>query len=452
MRRGASSLLIVIAVLILVFVLAALGSRGPRVAAGAAGGQQTILLPSVQKFQELNKLTLRPEIAGFGNETPVAITHAGDSRLFVATQSGSIYVFQRDPLTYEITGMSTFLDLSSTVNVSFEEGLLGLAFHPNYVGNGWFYVTYSEFGSGRIILARYSRSADPNVADPNSRLIMLAIDKPPNPPDDWPLYSAVHNAGQIHFGPDGYFYMATGDGGPDPHDQGPPWPADPYNHGQRRDVLLGKILRIDVNQVAPLPPNCGGTGYTIPADNPFADGSGGFCDEIWSYGWRNPWRFSFDPLTGNMYVADVGEWQLEEVNMVPAGVGGLNYGWHCFEGIYDHRNASHIAGDCSDQTSSYTFPFFVWDRTQGCSGIGGYVYRGNYSPVMRGYYLFADFCSRYIWAANTENLTGDVRKPLLVIENGGIGAPQWTSFGVDVRGEIYIGGFAHNAIYRISAP
>ncbi len=452
MRRGAASLLVVITVLFLVSVASAFGNRSQQVAASTAGGQQTIFLPAVQKVQELNKLTLKLEVSGIGNVSPVAITHAGDSRLFVATQEGHIYVVQRDPLTFQMTGISLFLDLTNTINVSFEEGLLGLAFHPNYASNGWFYVTYNEFGTGRIILARYLRSADPNVADPNSRFIMMAIDKPPNPPDDWPLYSPVHNAGEIHFGPDGYFYMATGDGGPDPHDQGPPWPADPYNHGQRLDVLLGKILRIDVNQVAPLPPNCGGTGYTVPVDNPFTDDSAGYCDEIWSYGWRNPWRFSFDPLTNDMYIADVGEWLQEEVNFEPAGLSGRNYGWHCFEGTFDHRGAPHIAGDCSGQTSSFTFPFFTWDHTQGCSAIGGYVYRGNYSPIMRGYYVFADFCSRYIWVANTENLTGDIRKPTLVVENGGIGPLQWTSFGTDVRGEIYIGGFFHDAVYRIVAP
>lgn len=451
MSRKVISPYLIVATVFLAVAATALGYQNQRAVAGKAADDSGVFLPAMMNDLELTSLTLRLEIAGIGSDTPVAITHAGDSRLFVATQAGRIYVIQRDPTTFEPTAMSVFLDLVGQVNFSFEEGLLGLVFHPSYVHNGWFYVAYNEFATGKIILARYSVSADPNVADPFSRLIMLAIDKPPNAIGAWPPYSPVHNGGDLHFGTDGYLYMATGDGGPDPYELGPPYPGDPYNHGQRLDVLLGKILRIDVNQQAALPPNCGGVGYTIPADNPFADGSGGLCDEIWSYGWRNPWRFSFDSLTGHMYIADVGERLLEEVNFEPAGAGGRNYGWHCFEGTVDFRNEPHLAGQCSDDDSVYTEPFFVWDHSFGCSAIGGYVYRGNSWPMMRGQYLFADFCSRLIWAADTDNLAGSVWIPPMTIENTS-GPPQWTALGVDVRGEIYIGAYYHNAIYHITAP
>lgn len=427
------------------------GGQATRPVSAQAGGNVTYL-PALNNSAVLNSLTLQPEVAGIGNKSVVTITHAGDQRLFIATQSGLIFVVQRDPVTMAVLNMSTFLDLTANVSQSFEEGLLSLTFHPNHSQNGFFYVTYTEWGSGDIILARYAISSDPNIADPNSRLIMMAIPKPPNVPDQPTPYSPVHNAGDLHFGPDGYLYMATGDGGPDPYVL-TIIPGDPNNNAQRKNVLLGKILRIDVNNQAPLLPDCGGQGYTIPADNPFAQDFAGSCDEVWSYGWRNPWRFSFDPLTGDMYISDVGEWYLEEINFEPAGLSGRNYGWHCFEGTYDHRNASHLQGHCHDPFDSYIFPVYQYDHLQGISIIGGYVYRANAQSLLKGKYLFADFGTKKVWSMTAGELNAVPKElPATIDVPGGRALPQWTAFGQDAYGELYLGGYLHDAIYRITVP
>lgn len=410
-------------------------------------------LPVVSTYKPLTSITLVPEIGGIGADTATVITHAGDARLFVATQSGMIYVIQRNAETLAQETLTPFLDLRSRVNVSFEEGLLGLAFHPNHASNGFFYLVYNQFGTGKIILARYAVTSDPNVADPNSGVILLSINKPPNPPGSTPTYSPVHNAGDIHFGPDGYLYMATGDGGPDPYLL-TEVPGDPNNHGQRLDVLLGKILRLDVDsRPGNLPADCGGAeaGYSVPSGNPFANGSSAPCDEIWSYGFRNPFRFSIDRQTGDLFIGDVGEWLVEEIDYEPAGQSGQNYGWHCFEGTYDHRAAPHLAGQCSTNLNDYTFPIFEWDRTRGCSAIGGYVYRGSRDPVLAGNYLFADFCTRRIWRIDTDDVFGGAQE-LTVTLAAPWDAPQWTTFGQDAYGELYIGGYVHDAIYHITTP
>jgi glucose/arabinose dehydrogenase len=433
-------------------ILATQNSHQASKTVAASGEDLSTFLPTVMKPSILESLTLFPEVAGIGNETVVVITHAGDQRLFIATQSGLIFVVQRDPQTRAVLNKSIFLDLTTKVSQSFEEGLLGLVFHPNHTQNGYFYVAYTAWGTGEITLARYAISSDPNVADPNTRLIMMEITKPPNPPGQPTPYSPVHNAGDLHFGLDEYLYMATGDGGPDPYVD-PIRPGDRYNNAQRTNVLLGKILRIDVNSQAPLPPDCGGQGYTIPADNPFVQGTADSCDEIWSYGWRNPWRFSIDALTGDMYIADVGEGYQEEVNFEPAGLSGRNYGWHCFEGTYDHRGASHLQDHCDEPLQNYTFPVFQYDRTQGFSVIGGFVYRGFEQSLLRGKYLFADFGSRNIWAmtAGLPNAVPQVL-PATIDVPGGRELPQWTAFGRDAYGELFLGGYYHDAIYHITAP
>ncbi len=441
-RRVFSFLCLLFTSLTLVFLAVTAGDA----AAGTAGLSISSYVPLVNYEPLLEELVLRPVLGGIGNDTVVAITHAGDERLFVGTQAGVIYVVQREG--GDFTDMSIFLDLRGKVNLSFEEGLLGLAFDPHYAATGYFYTTYNEFGTGRIILARYTVSPDPNVADPDSRSVLISLDKPLNPPGEEPGYSPVHNAGDMHFGPDNYLYVAIGDGGPDPYVL-PIVPGDPDNLAQRKDVLFGKILRLDPSGQSPYPPQCGGTGYTIPADNPFTDSFG--CDEIWSLGFRNPWRFSFDALTGEMYIADVGEWLLEEINREPAGIGGRNYGWHCFEGTYDHRNAPHLWGQCPLPFEEYTFPLHIIDRTQGCSVIGGYVYRASAQSMLKGHYFFSDFCSRKIWTIHTADPSNTVRELDVSIVPGN-GLPQWTAFGQDVNGEIYIGAFLHDAVYHLTQP
>lgn len=416
-------------------------------------GAMAAYLPAVLNVPP-NSLTLIPVVTGLTDDTIVAITSAGDDRLFVATQGGVIYVAQGVAgASREAAVVSTFLDIRSDVAYSFEEGLLGLVFQPNYLASGHFYVTYNDRDTGNIVLARYSASAaDPNAADPDSRLIMLSIPKPPNAPGWLPEYSPVHNAGDLHFGPDDFLYMSTGDGGPDPY----AWhtiPGDPNNHSQRTDVLLGKILRLAVNGRSELQPDCGGIGYAVPADNPFV-GDEGACGEIWSLGWRNPWRFSFDSLTGELYVADVGEWEYEEINREAAGgPGGRNYGWHCYEGTYDHTQAPQLIGQCGD-ISAYTFPLYEYGRAQGdCTIIGGYVYRGSQYPWLDGQYLFADFCSDRIWRLTAEDVSPEVVEMSYQISGAPAGSTRaWTTFGQGSQGELYLGSYLLGAVYKVTAP
>ncbi len=214
--------------------------------------------------------------------------------------------------------------------------------------------------------------------------------------------SPVHNAGDLTFGPDGYLYIPLGDGGPDPY-VATNVPGDPLNNAQRRDTMLGSILRIDVDENGLTGADCGESGYTIPPGNPFTNVNG--CDEIWATGLRNPWRIDFDPANGALYVADVGEWRREEINVLPAGVGsGANFGWHCYEGTVDYKatwDPDQFAGyfkDCGPR-ENYVFPAFEYDHSQGeCSLTGGMVYRGENYPFFSGNYLYTDFCTGRIWA------------------------------------------------------
>ncbi|HFQ92912.1 MAG TPA: DUF11 domain-containing protein [Anaerolineae bacterium] len=248
------------------------------------------------------------------------------------------------------------------------------------------------------------------MAAPNSEQILMTILEP----DDG------HNGGDIKFGPDGYLYVPVGDGGL--HDQNNPNP-----NPQDLSSPLGKILRIDVTGNSPNAPDCGSALYTIPADNPFADGPGGTCDEIWAYGLRNPWRISFDRLTGDLFIADVGENSWEEVNWQAAGsAGGQNYGWPCYE-----ANAAYNLTGCAP-AGSYTFPIFAYDHNNGnCSVTGGYIYRGSRYPAMQGHYLLADFCSGAAWSLSREN---DVWQS----NSYNLSLTFPTTFGQDRDGELYV--------------
>jgi hypothetical protein len=303
-----------------------------------------------------------------------------------------------------------FLDITSLVSSGGERGLLGAAFHPNYVGNGFFYVSYTD-AAGDSVIARYSVSLDPNRADPTSGVILLTIPQP----------FSNHNGGQLHFGPDGYLYIGIGDGGSG---------GDPQNNGQDLGTLLGKILRIDVDSGFP---------FAVPADNPFV-GVGGAREEIWSYGLRNPWRFSFDRLTGDMFIGDVGQNSWEEVDFQPANsTGGENYGWRLMEG----NSCFNPAINCNNGT--LTLPILVYDHSVGCSVTGGYLYRGSKNPNLNGLYLYGDFCSGLIWGAQEDGL-GGWNTTVLLDTNFSI-----STFGEDESGEIY---FAHlsatdGAIYQV---
>lgn len=333
---------------------------------------------------------------------PVFLTHAGDDRLFIVEQSGIIRIWQDGALL-----PTPFLDIVADVDSrGNEEGLLGLAFDPNYATNGYFYVNLTARDSTSRV-ARFSVSADdPNQADPDSRLELLVVEQP----------YENHNGGMVAFGPDGYLYLGFGDGG----GQG-----DPNNFGQSKAGLLGKILRIDVSQ---------GDQYEIPADNPFLSDSD-YRGEIWATGLRNPWRFSFDRTTGDLYIADVGQNSIEEVNFQPAGVGGQNYGWRFFEGSYNYLNPP---GD----KSPFTFPVAEYSHGQHCSITGGYVYRGQALPALDGTYLYADYCSGVIWSL--VNTGGNWQSSVWMESDMNI-----TSFGEDANGELYILSDSPDGIYQI---
>ncbi len=341
-----------------------------------------------------------PDPAGYawvqvadGFQSPVFATNAGDGsgRLFVIEQKGEIRIIQNGTVLDK-----SFLDIISEVgSQGNEQGLLGLAFHPNYAQNGTFYVNYTDT-TGDTVIARFQVSADPNVADPDSEKVLLQVHQP----------YANHNGGYLEFGPDGYLYFGLGDGGSG---------GDPSGNGQSLNTYLGKILRIDVDSGDP---------YGIPADNPFANGSG--KPEIWAYGLRNPWRFTFDRATQDLYIADVGQDQWEEVDFLPSGTpGGSDLGWNYFEG-------THVYQGTPPDGALFVTPVAEYSHGGRCSITGGYVYRGNAIPAWQGVYLYGDFCSGEIFGL-VQHADGQWENQLLFDTNF-----QITSFGLDETGEIYV--------------
>lgn len=388
------------------------------------------------------QITFVPYVTGIPTKSINAITHANDARLFVVLRQGVIRIISANG-----TLLSTpFLDIQDLVGTTnWEEGMLGLAFHPAYPTVPYFYVTYTEDVTKAIHLDRFTVSSNPNVADPASRLSLMAIVKP----DDDGTPSPVHNGGDIHFGPDGYLYVAFGDGGPDPM-VGSGVPGDPYNNAQNVYTLLGKMARIDVNNTGGIQPTCGRAGtYSIPPDNPYVGNPG--CQEIWSRGFRNPWRFSFDRLTGDMFIGDVGEWLREELNFEPANhPGGRHYGWHCWEGSVDYSTVfPDVSGNCNyENPQAYTFPIFEYNTHQNgtCSIVGGYMYRGTQSYSFYGDYIFGDFCNG-IWLAY-KNQAGQ-----WVVNSYGTAGFFLSTFGQGYDGELYAGAWLHtgdqNTLYRV---
>jgi glucose/arabinose dehydrogenase len=340
-----------------------------------------------------------------GLPNAVGVVNAGDGsgRLFIVQQTGQIRIWTGAQL------LSTpFLDVSaissSCASGCGERGLLGLAFHPSYETNGFFYVYYTRQSDGAIQIARYHVSANPNVADAASALVLLTIPHPS---------AANHNGGQIAFGPDGYLYIGTGDGGGG---------GDPDENGQNINALLGKILRIDVDHGSP---------YAIPATNPFATAApGAGAHEIWSYGLRNPWRFSFDRQTGDLLIGDVGQNMYEEIDFQPAGAaGGRNYGWDCREGLHPYNDTN---GDMNANCGSVTSvdPVLEYDHSLGCSVTGGFVFRNLPSHALTGAYFYGDYCSGHIWSASHSGATWTSTLRLDV-------SPNITSFGEGETGRIY---------------
>jgi glucose/arabinose dehydrogenase len=345
-------------------------------------------------------LQLTPVATGLQN--PVHLTApAGDARLFVVEQAGTIRIIRDAAVEAQ-----PFLDITDRVSGGGERGLLSLAFHPDYEQNGFLYVDYTG-ANGETRVERYRISTDPDRADETSAALVIEIAQP----------FSNHNGGHILFGPDGMLYVATGDGG----DAG-----DPDGNGQDRTTLLGALLRLDVD---------GGSPYAVPDDNPFV-GSPPFRAEIWAWGLRNPWRIAFDPAEGRLYVADVGQNRIEEVNVVSASEPGLNFGWNVMEGSECFESA-----EC-DRTGK-TLPALEYDHSLGCSVTGGLVYRGASLPAVAGHYFFSDYCRgwlrsfRYTGGEVTDLREWDVRDIGRVV-----------SFGRDGAGELYILS-TEGVVYRV---
>jgi glucose/arabinose dehydrogenase len=337
---------------------------------------------------------------------PVFITYAGDEsdRMFVVEKKGTISILRdgkRDA--------TPFLDITSLVTSSgSEQGLLGLAFHPDYISNGRFFVYYTA-KNGDDTLARYQVSSDPDVADPASGQVLFAVDDP----------AANHNGGMLAFGPDGYLYAGLGDGGSG---------GDPWGNAQNRSVLLGKLLRLDVDGDEP---------YSIPPDNPWPNGQDQARPEVWAYGLRNPWRFSFDRATGDLYIGDVGQNAYEEIDFQPAGSSGLNYGWNM-------REAAHCFRSDSCESNGLIDPIGEYAHDEGCSVTGGYVYRGAAFPSLQGLYIFGDYCSGRIWSLSRDD-AGQWRQRKLLDSRLSI-----SSFGEDQAGELYVVDLG-GGLYRVTS-
>ena len=357
----------------------------------------------------LTGLGVEPTFPALSLSRMVGMTYApdGSDRLYVVLQPGRIVSFPNDP---DVDSAELFLDIRDRVNDrGEEEGLLGLAFDPQYAVNGHLYVYYSASGPRRSVVSRFSASADGRRAGPASERVLLEVAQP----------FSNHNGGQIAFGQDGYLYIGMGDGGSR---------GDPQGNGQDPGTLLGSILRINVSTLD-------STGsYAIPADNPFV-GHSGARPEIWAYGLRNPWRFSFDHATGDLWTADVGQNRFEEVDIIRPG---LNYGWNVMEG-----EECFARSDC-DRTG-LEMPVAEYGREDGCSVTGGYVYRGSRLASLYGAYVYGDYCSGRIWALRHD---GDEVTEHMQIVDSGLRIP---SFAEDAAGELYVLSF-DGTIYRLVAP
>ncbi|MBK8956241.1 MAG: PQQ-dependent sugar dehydrogenase [Saprospiraceae bacterium] len=346
-----------------------------------------------------------------GVSIPVDLAHCGDDRLFVIEKSGKIRIIRNNALV-----SVPFLDITAKVrSTGGEQGLLGMAFHPAYKTNGLLYVNYTDrSATTKTVIEEYKVTADSNRIDSTSGRILLTIDQP----------FTNHNGGCIRFGPDGYLYIGMGDGGS---------ANDPQNNAQNKMSLLGKMLRIDVN-VSP--------GYGIPPTNPFV-GNAAYAPEIWAMGMRNPWRFSFDRMNGDLWIGDVGQGSWEEIDYEPVNdPGGKNYGWRCYEG-----NSNFNTTGCEPK-ANYTFPIYEYFSDQsinGCSVTGGYVYRGSKYPGLFGKYIYGDYCTGKIWALEQMQGNAPVNTQVYDHSNNSI-----TTFGEDADGNLYFADASSSAIYQIT--
>ena len=378
---------------------AAAGSARPTTTSAPATGPAPADLSGVRLALD--------RVAG-GLQTPIHLTHAGDGsgRLFVVEKAGRIRIVRDGGAVAQ-----PFLDIRPLVGSrGSEQGLLGLAFHPDYKANGFFYVNYTD-QAGDTVIARYQVSqGNPDLANPESARVILAFDQP----------YANHNGGLLLFGPDGYLWIGTGDGGSG---------GDPHGNGQNGQAILGKMLRIDVNGREP---------YGIPPDNPFVDGAKA-RPEVWALGLRNPWRYTFDRATGDLYIADVGQNAYEEINVTPAGTpGGLNYGWNRMEGAHCFRAAQGC-----DQ-AGLELPVAEYSRDKGCSVTGGHVYRGQRYPQLAGIYFYGDYCSGIIWGLVRH---ADGRWTAREVLDTDL---RISTFGEDEAGEVYVANMGSGEILRLT--
>ncbi|MES1242710.1 MAG: PQQ-dependent sugar dehydrogenase [Acidobacteriota bacterium] len=385
-------------------------SNSPRFLAGDAVFPVTGDLPGV---------VLQPLSGAGGLDFPTSLTHANDARIFLTIRDGRIVIFQNGA----VLG-TPFLDIRNLVGTQGEGGLLSVAFHPRFAENGFLFVNYTDPGVAHTVIARYQVSAgDPNRADPASGRVLLRIDQP----------FSNHNGGQIAFGPDGFLYIGMGDGGA---------ANDPGCRAQRDDGLLGKMLRIDVDQSVNQAPF-----YGIPADNPFR-GNDGVPDEVWARGLRNPWRFAFDRETGDLWIGDVGQGTREEIDRQAAGSpGGENYGWKVMEGTLCFSRDACPASTPACNSPALTLPVLEYQNGSGghCAVIGGTVYRGSRVPQLRGTYLFGDLCSGSIWGAKQQGGSWEVRR--LAGAESAIGNQSLIAFGEDRDGEVYV--LTGSSVFRI---
>ncbi len=347
-----------------------------------------------------------------GLTAPLAIVNAddGSDRLFVAEQGGEVRIVRDGALEPD-----SFLDISGEITSGGERGLLGLAFAPGFPKDPRVFVDYTDANGDSQVSSFRASADDPDRVDPSSEMHLLFQKQPfPN-----------HNGGALQFGPDGDLYISFGDGGSG---------GDPQGNGQRLTTFLAKILRIDVSGSSAAQP------YRVPSDNPFADGAGGAKPEIWLTGLRNPWRMSFDRATGDLWIGDVGQDKWEEVDVQRSGVpGGTNFGWNRMEGTHCYQPSS----GCEDP--SLTLPVTDYGHDQGCTVIGGYVYRGKAQPALAGGYVFADYCSGRVWAIDPT--TNAYRTPTVVAET----THSFSAFGEDEAGELYAVDIGAGTLLRVTA-